>query len=281
VDRDRVRRVLEERWSSRSVMRSFELCGRFATVQEAQDGSKRYRVRSMRCKNRFCPACGVERARMVAQAVGAKCAGDLVRFVTLTVRHKDEPLNVLLKKLLDSFKRLRRTPEWMRAVKGGIGFVEVKYGTGWHPHLHLLVTGWYLPHEELSRAWLRCTKDSTIVDIRAVKDRKEVVYYVAKYAGKPLAHEVVREHDRLTEVIEVLSKRKLVFTFGAWRGWRVKDEEKKCTWVDVAPLHVVMDRAELGDPEALRILDSIRNHGLTAMADEACRSPPTDECAIA
>lgn len=161
----------------------------------------------------------------------------------------------------------------MQAVVGGIAFVEVKATNGWHPHLHLLTAGYYFPHEELRRAWLRVTGDSSVVDIRAMKGPNEVVRYVVKYAGKPLSYAVTKAPERLKEAIETLAGRKLVFTFGSWRGWRIRDKEDKAKWIDVAPLHVVIERARDGDPVAQAILAAVnRGRSNEVMIEDECES---------
>ena len=180
------------------------------------------------------------------------------RFITLTIRHSKERLEDLLTKLLHSFKELRRTRLWKKKVDGGCAFLEIKYSNGWHPHLHLITVGDYLPHDELAKEWLRITKDSSVVDIRLIRDPATTARYVAKYASKPLSRELIFQPRLLREAIRTLPGRKLLWTFGSWRGWRIHEEKDETVWLTVGPLDVWLKLADAGDAEALKIIGKLR-----------------------
>jgi len=76
-------------------------------------------------------------------------------------------------------KRLHRlypleTIEYMAVVEG------TKRG---EPHLHILYRGPWVDQRKLS-AWMAHFADAPIVDVRAVRGRREAVRYVAKYISK-------------------------------------------------------------------------------------------------
>ena len=142
-----------------------------------------------RCRDRMCPLCAGIRGRRTTAAIATAVGHwSTCRFVTLTLKSNDEPLADQVKRLYASFKLLRRTKWWKGLVHGGVAVLEVTWHSGtrrWHPHLHCLVDGDFMPQAQLSAAWLKVTGDSMIVDVRAVHDRVNAVNYVARYLGKP------------------------------------------------------------------------------------------------
>jgi hypothetical protein len=195
----------------------------------------------------------------MAHAVLKKTENEVIRFLTLTLKHRDEKLGNTVDRLLRCFKELRRTKLWVMNVKGGIGFIEAKVTNGWHVHLHVLITGRYLPYQELRKTWLKITKDSFVIDIRPVKGKKEVIGYVCKYVSKPLDRSVVTQHESLCEAIKELHGRRLVLTFGDWRGWRITDPGSDKEWIDVDSLYSILLRARRGDDTAGWILRNLTN----------------------
>lgn len=138
-----------------------------------------------------------------------------MRFVTLTLKHTSEPLDGQIDRLYKAFRLMRRDKEFNSLVSAGIWFFQVKLNkdlTEWHPHLHILVTGRYIPKRFLSRLWLRCTKSSSIVDIAYVHNKQAVVKYVARYCARPSNLSEMPETFRI-DVFDALHGRRLC---GAW-----------------------------------------------------------------
>lgn len=204
----------------------------------------------------------------MAEQLRVKIQGETVKLLTLTVRHTDEPLANLIDKLTQSFKELRRLKLWSRNVHAGIAFLEVKRSNGWHPHLHILMISKFIPHSDLRKAWMHITKDSEIVDIRPVKDTDTAVSYVAKYASKPLDPSLIRDRSALEEAIVSLRGRRMVATFGEWRGWRITDRIDETVWVVVESLNDLLAKEDQGDAEAIRILGILRRKGRSEQWDE-------------
>ena len=156
--------------------------------------------------------------------------------VTLSVRNGDdlsERLDHLRAsmKLLHGRRHLPKQPSVMHHVSGGVYSVEVvNTGNGWHPHAHAI---WMVDqdHESLTNSrmwalqklspeWHAITGDSFIVDARPITPTDDENPYAAgfcevfKYAVKPA--ELGR--DRLLEAFPILTGKRLVASFGCFRG---------------------------------------------------------------
>lgn len=274
--RQRIREALEYLEKAEGRIERWDDCGRFATVERSIDRPGQYRVACSRCRDRFCPTCGQERSRVIAANVVQRVEKKPHRFITLTVRHGTEDLKVLLTKLLDGFKKLRRSSVWRSAVAGGCAFLEVKKVNGWHPHLHLIVQGNWMDHKEVSKTWLQCTGDSSIVDIKLIREVEKTAAYVTKYASKPLDRSVTFNQKDLIEAMVVLKGVKLLTTFGSWRGEALCESASDEVWETVCGLSTLMERAHAGEQEALSILTMLRSAMLWRKAEEERRNDTTD-----
>jgi len=151
--------------------------------------TKKLRVMSSRCKLRWCPIC-----RDVSRMIVTHAVDDWLqiqkhpKMITLTLKHSDDPLQLQIKRLYDSFRKLRRRAYFQRLITGGVWFFQLKLNLQteqWHPHIHCLVAGKFLPHARLKQLWHKITGDSNIVDIRPVKDLENASTEVARYATSP------------------------------------------------------------------------------------------------
>jgi len=115
-------------------------------------------------------------------------AGNPERFVTLTCNPQvgsspDDRLLMLARAWRVIVQRLRR--KWPGQTVEYLAVVEAtKRG---EPHLHILLRSPWLPQAWLSNAMAEIM-DSPIVDVRYVRNRREVVRYVAKYVTKAPHH---------------------------------------------------------------------------------------------
>jgi hypothetical protein len=179
------------------------------------------RVASKRCGLRWCPLCIHTRRFIITQAVTGwlrKC--EKPKFLTLTLKHNTAPLAKQIDSLYGFFKELKRRPWFKKRLKGGVWFFQVKVSAAdglWHPHLHILFEGRFLPHAELSAKWKEITHGSSVVDIRAVTNPKKAVEYVARYAAAP-CDLVSLDLQRAVDVIRSLFGRRIVGTFGTGRS---------------------------------------------------------------
>lgn len=235
----------------------FLSCGRSAWVVRHPEHRDRYAVRSAHCHDRFCVPCSREKGFRIAMNVLKHAQTKQLRFLTLTIRHSDAPLTKQLDKLIRSFRKLRQTARWKANTTGGAAWLELKLArdhTHWHPHLHVLHEGQYIEVGWLAHDWHRITGDSYIVDVRTVKGNPDVVRYVTKYASKPLGLALTHHRDKLCEALADMTARRLMTTFGSWRGFKLCEHSPAIDWQPIAPLVELIARRAAGDPWAENLL---------------------------
>jgi len=141
------------------------------------------------CGLRWCPLCAQARANYIRHSVSEWLQhADHPKFLTMTLKHSKEPLFDQVTKLYSSFRKLRRHRGFNRLVTGGVWFFQLCRNSQrgeWHPHLHCIITGQYIPYQYLRKLWLKITGDSEVVDIRVVQDPEYVASEVARYASRP------------------------------------------------------------------------------------------------
>ena len=244
---------LERRWN-------FSQCGKHAYVVQSPDDPSVYRVTGSTCHDRFCLPCANSRSHTIALNTLEYLAGRESRFITLTLHSTTESLKELLAKLSACFTKLRARSLWRKTQHGGVAFIEVKWIPSlerWNVHMHVLSQGRYIRQGKLSKAWLDLTGTSPIVDVRFVKDTKDVSRYVTKYASKPLHHSVLNDPDRLDEAILAFKGKRLCATYGSWRGVILTDSPSEGAWDTVDTLSNLIKAGLQGDSEAIRILNLI------------------------
>jgi len=247
--------------AGRRRVERFRDCGAFAWVYTDPAAPDRYSVRASCCHDRWCVPCARARAREVAARLELHCHNRRCLFVTLTLRSSDQPLADQLDRLYQAFARLRRTKLWTSSVRGGAAVCEVTYNHGrgqWHPHLHCIVEGSWLPLEDLRSTWLRLTGDSYVCDVRLASGAEHVAAYVCKYLSKPTAASWSNRPDQLAEAITAFTGRRLIMTFGTWHGVKLKLPADSTVWRAVAPLAEILRDAANRLPYAVRILSLLK-----------------------
>lgn len=234
-----------------------------------------YRVRCNTCKDRFCVPCAGTRARIVSRTLIDLLGGEPARFITLTVKHNDTPLREQVDRLYSCYKRLRKTVLWQRHVYAAAALLEVKRGATdklWHPHLHVLAKGKFVPHADLKEQWHRITQDSYVVDIRLIRDHAKAASYVSKYVTKPMVQTYSTDPDAVAEAIEAMHHRRTVLLTGDWKklNWEKQTDDLLWTWV--GNLDSLVHRALAGEPDALQVMDRLRSNGKWRPTENA-RSP--------
>jgi len=133
------------------------------------------------------------RRRLLELFARLDVTGTRAKFITFTFAGTPTP-----KEAKQALRRLimrlqRRYPEWsavwrMEAQKRG------------SPHFHMLAFNLpYIPQKELLKMWSECTREPlSIVDIRAVRNRKHAMAYVSKYVGKVEKSEATPDPDEKT-----------------------------------------------------------------------------------
>lgn len=141
------------------------------------------------CSLRWCPLCAQAKSSYIRHSVTEWVqTAEHPKFLTLTLRHSAEPLAYQVNKLYGCFRRLRRYSAFNNLVTGGVWFFQLCRNPQrgeWHPHLHCLITGAYIPYQKLRTLWFKLTGGSEVVDIRPVHNVEKVAEYVARYAARP------------------------------------------------------------------------------------------------
>jgi len=244
---------------------------------KSDDDPPRYKLTGSGCHDRFCLPCGQTRSRQIARNLTAAIGKTRVRFVTLTTGKTDAPLRDLLDHLYRSFRALQRRAFWRAHVKGGVAFLELKRSTRsdrWHPHLHLIVEGRYIPHPDLKHEWGIVTQGDSIVFIRGNIDTAKLTHYVCKYASKPMDPSFIRIPEWLDEAVFALKGRRLVTTWGGWRTLLLTQHDDDVGWTYAGELASYLEAAVNGDAEALRICRQINGSAAQITIPEP-RPPPT------
>lgn len=216
-------------------------CGEYLAFQHYYTVGKVRLTAASFCKQHLiCPLCAIRRGAKALKAYLDRF--EVIRkdqpklrpyLVTFTVkngpdlRERFEHLNGCVRQL---HKRRRQYLHcgrgWTEAAKaaGAVWSYEVtNIGNGWHPHVHAIWLCEEAPDQGRLRAeWERITGDSFMVDVRPIGQADpaegfmEVFKYAVKFAGLAL------EHNR--EAWEVLSGRRLLGSFGSFRGVEVPPE---------------------------------------------------------
>lgn len=167
------------------------------------------------CGDRFCQICGKKRRERVRKRIQflidqtSSLSGVTLKMFTLTIR-SDQDLSNMIKHLVSSFRRLRSTKYWNKAVFGGCFVFEIKGRPGrWHAHIHGIVESYFLDWHRLRRLWLK-SSGSPGIDIRAIHKSRSVSY-ITKYITKPAV-----DSSFLDDVNSALKGTRLFQPFGTW-----------------------------------------------------------------
>lgn len=278
--RDQINRAFRRTMQSVTRIAAFQTCGSHAYILRSIIDPERIRLAGSTCHDRFCVPCARDRAAVIVHNVLDRLGTDPVRFLTLTLKADGEPLERSVRRLTASFAALRRRAVWKNTVTGGVAFMEVHWsrtGQRWHPHLHCLVHGRFIPKRDLAAAWSEITRDSKVVDIRLVKDTKHLARYVTKYASKPLNASFVDDDDLLDEAILALHGKRVCMTFGTWQGVNLTTRPSDDEWENLGDFETILYKAGDGDAEAVALVEAVapdQAESLIAQA-RAARPPPT------
>ncbi|GAI87694.1 unnamed protein product, partial [marine sediment metagenome] len=215
------------------------------------------------CRGRWCPMCAKARMSVIAH----NCFEFLskqkaVRFLTLTLKHSDIPLSEQIRRMKKCFIRLGRRVFWKKYVTGSICFLHLKENdekTQYHVHLHIFLTGSYVPQEQLVAEWLKVTGDSIIVHVQAAYSDKELgttIKDYARYAGCPTNLRMISKEHRL-EVVHAFQGIQVCWTTGVCRTVSLsqpKYKEGDSKGVLMGRLYAVKKSGKAGDYNALKAL---------------------------
>lgn len=230
-----------------------QACRKFAWFVQSSVTNK-LRVQSSRCKLRWCPICRDVSRMIVTKAVDEwLVVQKFPKMITLTLKHNDDDLSVQINHLYKSFQKLRTRAYFQRLITGGVWFFQLKFNKDsqqWHPHIHCLVAGKYLPHARLKSLWLKITGDSNVVDIRPVKDLQGCSNEVARYATSPADITAV-DLTRALEIYYATKHRRICGSWGSARSLVLKPTPLEDTgeWTKVADFFFINVKRQY-DPAA-------------------------------
>ena len=267
--RTRVRNTLASCGTSTHALDRFDNCGAECLIEWSEE-AQRYRLRASYCRCRHCAPCMKAKATLIAGNLRAKLeAGpkddaNRFRFITLTLRHTNEPLRDQIDNLYRHFKVLRRSKLWKASQIGGAVTFECKLNEKgeWHPHLHIISEGQFLKQDRLANEWMRLTDGSFKVDVRIVKNHKDAANYVAKYVGKGCDASVWANADKAQEWVIATKGLRTCATFGTWRGFALLSHDPANTpkdWKPIGLLSRICANARAGsiaDSQLLYVLGS-------------------------
>jgi len=262
---------------------AFRLCGCDAFVEARSRNPglpsiKEYRIRQTKCHDRFCVPCSQERSNRIRMSL-LKHMHPLenLKLITLTLAASDDTLSQILDRITRCFRLLRNKPLWNKNVQGGCAIIETKLGAGskkWHVHFHVVAQSRYIPQDKLAELWQQITGDSRIVDIRPVGAKTGAVQYITKYITKAADHSIVMSPRHLSEALTAFHGRRLVTTFGTWRGLELMEKpandndyyydenlgsrQPKPAWRPIGSLDAVLSDAAAGSPYALDVVRKLR-----------------------
>lgn len=189
-----------------------------------------------RCRDRCCPTCAEWRSvDVAARAEAAVAKMDAPRFLTLTAPAIEAPLGEQLRGLRRAFTAIRKQGGWKARVRGGLYTVQITRNadTGrWHPHLHCIIDGEYLPQPQVKAMWRDALTAKSglwslgddaavIVDIRAIHSRSATARYVARYVCSP--NELATwPAAAIVEYAEATRGVRMLTMFGSMHGQRLK-----------------------------------------------------------
>jgi hypothetical protein len=261
--RQKIRRGLVAAGVPDSRLSRFDNCGADANVWVHEDTGE-LKVRACYCHDRWCQPCARARALLIADNVREKIEGEHFLHIVLTTKHNTLPLADQIDRLYKHFKNLRGRKLWKNAVDGGAAFLQCHVAESdglWHVHLHILARGKWLDAFELSAEWLNITGESSNVDVSAVRNAEGAAREVCRYASKPVDGFTVTDPDALAEVVRGTQGRRLCFTFGKWRSYRLtakRPPADAASWRPAGKLTWYITAAGNGNPFAARALQALQ-----------------------
>lgn len=263
--------MIELEFPDKSVARYKSCCRSTLVLMNTQTNDLKLAFET--CGSRHCPHCELRYRRAVAlrisDAIG-RIKPRIWRFITLTLSHTNLPLSDQLDHLQASFRRLRMSALWASTQLKGFGIIEVTWSAStsrWHPHLHILTRGIFIPQRSLSQQWVKASQGSAVVDIRKISSSANAVAYVTKYMGKaPDILSAPSPGPLMVEYLSALRHRKMLISFGT----QVVPEYDppgdpiplvQAPWVIVTTLEKLLQARAHGNVSASLMLDRLLHGG--------------------
>lgn len=216
------------------------------------------RVLSSACRLRWCSLCSdARRGYITHQVANWIQKTKYPKFLTVTLKHSNAPLAHQVDCLYSFFRKFRRAKFVRESAIGGIWFFQIKRSKKsgqWHPHIHCVVEGAYMPQRKLSRLWNQITNGSKVVDIRPVRDVMKGAAEVARYASTPADLETTSPTDYV-ELFKSLHGRRSCGTWGTAKKVSLRQPvaDDKESWESIGSWTTVSN-AQTTDPAAAEII---------------------------
>lgn len=154
------------------------MCGNMTLISERAEGVKAVRLR---CQSWTCNYCAPRRRKRLMKEAGLGLPNKLL---TITANPAEfETPDQAAQALSLAWRRCRDTLKRFHGHKAvECMMIFEKHKSGW-PHLHILLRSNFIPQRWISAYFAR-RLNSPIVDIRAIKTKRQAINYVAKYIGK-------------------------------------------------------------------------------------------------
>lgn len=154
------------------------LCSEASMVKRGLDGIQAV---SLRCRSWGCPLCEASRRK---QLVALARSGDPTTFITLTVNpaYGSSPED-RARQLVEAWRTV------LVLVREEYGYEKIPYfcvfeaTKNGEPHLHVLARVGWIGQKWLSKQ-MALLMNAPVVDIRRVRNKKKLAYYISKYCGK-------------------------------------------------------------------------------------------------
>jgi len=213
-------------------------CGNYLHFRHYYTVDKVRLHRAFFCKKHlFCPLCAIRRASKQMTSYLARYKTVIEQkptlrpyMITMTVKnglellerydHLVSGIRTLTRnrtRVLTS-KNDRHKTEFAK-IAGAVGSYEfTNKGNGWHPHVHIIALCETPPDSKLlSEEWRKATKDSYIVDVRPIGNPEEPIKGFAEVFKYALKFSDLSPQQNI-EAALLLNKRRLLFSFGVFRG---------------------------------------------------------------
>ena len=240
-------------FAGKNVIR-LRTCRKFAHFMRNEETGM-LKIRSSRCKLRWCPICRDVSRRIVTAAVDDWLKHvKFPKMLTFTLKHSDDELEFQVGRLYECFKKIRQRKYVKDVIDGGVWFFQLKLNLKtdqWHPHLHCLVGGKFISHSKIKDLWQKITGDSFVVDVRPVRDVESVSTEVARYATAPadITRMTVKQS---VDVYWATKSRKICGTWGNAKGMilRPSADDETADWSKVAEFEYINSRREFDSTAA-------------------------------
>jgi Replication protein len=190
-------------------------CGKFWSFYVCHSCGQFCYLAKFRCGHRLCAQCGRRRVSRLLASLGG-VLNEIKNPKMLTVSLRSRPRGELadaLKELWSAFQRLRHRAIW-KSVNGAIVSLEITYNPrslSFHPHLHILLDGDYIPWNSLHAAWKEVSKScGNAVYIQKCRPgwQRELIKYVTKVG------DLMKDKAALREFLGATKGKRFIRTYG-------------------------------------------------------------------